>query len=36
MRPGTLLLKTRLFCEGIYEGDAIATALFQRITRDYD
>lgn len=34
IKPGTLILRCRLFCEGICEGDALATALFQRLTKD--
>lgn len=33
-KPGSLQLRTRLFCEGICEGDSLAVALFQRMTKD--
>lgn len=33
-KPGALVLRHRIFCEGICEGDSLATAVFQRITKD--
>jgi carbonic anhydrase len=33
-KPGTLSLRMRLFCEGICEGDSLAGAIFQRLTKD--
>lgn len=33
-KPGSLVLRSRLFCEGVCEGDSLATALFQRLTKD--
>jgi hypothetical protein len=33
-KPGALNLRMRLFCEGICEGDSLAAAIFQRLTKD--
>lgn len=33
-KPGSIRLETRLFCEGVCEGDSLATAVFQHLTKD--